>query len=62
MRVQLIRRWRQWPVGQVMEVFDTKAKELLSDRIAVKYDGDYPPTTKLKTEIFNPKKNKKWQR
>lgn len=45
-----------------MEVFDTKAKELLSDRIAVKYDGDYPPTTKLKTEIFNPKKNKKWQR
>lgn len=62
MRVQLIRRWREWPVGRVIEVFDTKAKELLEEGIAVRYEGDYPPSKKLKTELFNPKKNKKWQR
>lgn len=52
MKIRLIRRWRDWPIGRVIEVFDTKAKELIQDEIAEKYDGEYPPQKKMKTEFF----------
>lgn len=58
MKVRLIRKWREWPVGRVIEVFDGKAKELIRDNYAEVYDGEYPPKQKLKTELRNLKSNK----
>lgn len=59
MKVRLIRKWRDWPMGQVMEVFDTTAKEIIRDGFAEKYTGEYPPAKKMKTEFFKPKKSRR---
>lgn len=59
MKVRLIKKWRQWPIGRVIEVFDTKAKEMIRDNIAESYNGEYPPKEKMKTEFFKPKKNRR---
>jgi hypothetical protein len=62
MKIRLLKRWgtkiKTWPRGQVIEIADQKAKELVRENIAVKYDGDYPPSKKLVTDIFKPKKVK----
>jgi hypothetical protein len=55
MRIRLRKGWRDYPIGQVVEVFDTKAKELIAMGSAEKYDGEYPPKGKMKTEFFKPK-------
>jgi hypothetical protein len=63
MKVRLVKRWRAWPIGQVIEVFDSKAKQLIRDGFAEDYNGEYPPKEKMKTEFFKPiKSKKKWQR
>ena len=59
MKVRLLRSWRTWPIGRVMEIFDVKAKQLIQEGFAERYDGEYPPQTKMKTELFKPKKNKR---
>ena len=59
MKVRLLRRWRVWPIGRVIEIFDSKAKELIRTHTAEKYEGEYPPQTKMKTEFFKPIKNTK---
>ena len=55
MKVRLIRKWREWPMGRVMEVFDEKAKQLIRDGYAESYNGEYPPQQKMKTDFFKPK-------
>lgn len=55
MRIRVLKKWREYPVGQVIEVFDSKAKQLIADRLAEKYDGEYPPREKMKTDFFKPK-------
>lgn len=55
MKIRLLKKWRIWPIGRVMEVADPKAKELIYDRIAEQYKGEYPPKIKMKTEFFKPK-------
>jgi hypothetical protein len=55
MKIRLLKKWRTWPVGRVIEIFDTTAKEMIHDRIAVKYTGEYPPKGKMKTDFFKPK-------
>jgi hypothetical protein len=55
MKIRLLKKWRTWPVGRVIEIFDTTAKEMIRDRIAIKYDGEYPPKGKMKTDFFKPK-------
>lgn len=46
-----------------MEVFDSKAKQLIKDGYAEAFDGDMKTVEKVKTEFFKPKKsNKKWER
>jgi hypothetical protein len=55
MKIRLLKKWREWPIGRVIEIFDTKAKEMIRDNIAEKYDGEYPPQTKMKTDFFKPK-------
>lgn len=55
MRIRLLKKWRKWPIGRVIEIFDTTAKEMIRDNIAEKYDGEYPPKTKMKTDFFKPK-------
>ena len=63
MKVRLLRKWREWPVGQRMEVFDSTAKELIRDGIAEKFNGDMKSAEKMITDFFKPKtSNKKWQR
>lgn len=55
MKIRLLKKWREWPVGRVIEIFDTTAKEMIRDNIAEKYDGEYPPKGKMKTDFFKPK-------
>ena len=59
MRVRLLTKWRAWPTGQVIEIFDATAKQMLSDGIAERYTGEYPPVQKMRTELFKPKKSKR---
>lgn len=59
MKVRLLKRWKFWPVGQKMEVFDTKAKQLIRDGFAEAFDGDMKTTEKMKTDFFKPKKLKR---
>lgn len=56
MRVRLLKKWRTWPIGQVMEIFDPVAKRMIRMLQAEKYEGEYPPREKMKTEFFKPKK------
>lgn len=46
---------KAWPIGQIINVDDTLAHELLSDNIAEVYSGEYPPKDKVKTDFFKPK-------
>lgn len=62
MKVRLIRKWREWPIGRVLEVFDGTAKEMIRDGYAESYNGEYPPKEKVKTELFKPKTNGKNKR
>jgi hypothetical protein len=61
MRIRLTKKWESkagsFAFGTVLEVTDDKAKELINDRSAIRYEGDYPPTEKMKTEFFKPTKN-----
>jgi hypothetical protein len=59
MKIRLLKKWRDWNLGVVLEVADPKAKQLIYDGDAEKYDGEYPPKQKMKTEFFKPKKIKK---
>lgn len=59
MKIRLLKKWRTWPIGRVIEVFDIDAKRLIYDKIAEAYNGEYPPTQKMKTTFFKPKKNKR---
>lgn len=58
MKVRLLRKWRVWPIGRVIEIFDSTAKEMIRDGIAERYTGEYPPVEKMKTELFKPKRIK----
>lgn len=55
MRVRLLKKWRTWPVGQVIEIFDPVAKRMIAMLQAEKYEGEYPPREKMKTDFFKPK-------
>jgi hypothetical protein len=55
MKIRLLKKWREWPIGRVIEIFDTTAKEMIRDNIAEKYSGEYPPKEKMKTDFFKPK-------
>lgn len=55
MRLRLLKKWRCYAIGTILEIFDTTAKEMLRDKIAERYSGPYPPTEKMKTNFFKPK-------
>jgi len=55
MKIRLLKRWERWALGTILEVFEPKAKELIRDDKAEKYNGEYPPRTKMKTDFFKPK-------
>jgi hypothetical protein len=60
MRVRLRRSWtneqgRKYPIGTVLNVFNSFGKQMIQDGIAYPYDGDYPRVKKEKTEFFKPK-------
>jgi hypothetical protein len=59
MKVRLLKKWRVWPVGRVIEIFDSTAKQMIRDNIAESYTGEYPPRQKMKTEFFKPKNKRK---
>ena len=42
---------KPWPVGQIIQVDNILAHELLSDKIAEIYEGEYPPKNKLKMNL-----------
>lgn len=42
-------------MGQKMEIHDGKAKELIRDGIAERFNGDMKVVEKMKTEFFKPK-------
>lgn len=55
MRVRILKKWRTYNIGRVIEIFDSVAKQLISDGFAEKYTGEYPPRSKMKTDFFKPK-------
>jgi hypothetical protein len=55
MRIRLLKKWREYALGTVLEVADPAAKELIYYQRAEKYDGEYPPKNKMKTDFFKPK-------
>lgn len=59
MRLRLLKSFtnsvKKFPVGQVLNVSGGKARELIDNGTAVKYDGPVPPKGKMKTEFFKPK-------
>lgn len=59
MKIRLLKRWKFWPIGQKMEVYDTKAKQLIQSGIAEKFDGDMKVVEKMKTDLFKPKNIKR---
>ena len=59
MRIRLLKKWREWPIGRVIEIFDGVAKTMIRDGIAERYTGEYPPKQKMKTDLFKPKKIKR---
>ena len=59
MKVRLLKKWREWPIGRVIEIFDSTAKEMIYNGIAERYSGEYPPTQKMKTDFFKPKHKRK---
>ena len=46
---------KPWPIGQVIQTDMALAGELLADKIAELYTGEYPPKDKPKTDFFKPK-------
>jgi len=62
LRLRLLKSYKHkyklsaWPIGQVIQVDNILANELLADKIAELYTGDYPPKEKVKTDFFKPKK------
>lgn len=59
MKIRLLKRWRLWPIGQKMDVFDPVAKKMIYDGIAEKYDGEMSNKGKMKTDFFKPKNRRK---
>lgn len=55
MKIRLLKKWRTWALATILEVDDQKAKEMIRDNIAEKYNGQYPPRSKMKTDFFKPK-------
>lgn len=58
MRVRLLKGHKgikQWVIGNILNVTNSYAEKLISEGIAEKYSGEYPPKQKMKTEIFKPK-------
>jgi len=61
LRLRLLKSYKHkyklkaWSVGQVIQVENILANELLADKIAEVYEGEYPPKHKVKTDFFKPK-------
>jgi len=55
MKIRLRKKWREWAIGTVLEVWGPTAKEMIIGNIAEKYNGEYPPKDKMKTDFFKPK-------
>ncbi len=56
MRVRLLKSWanvrgRVYPVGTILQVTSYLASELLADKTAENYSGDYPPKSKMKMNL-----------
>jgi hypothetical protein len=60
MKIILIKSWEhdgvKYPIGYTLEVFDPKAKEMIMDGIAERYEGERPPKEKMKSNLFKRKK------
>jgi hypothetical protein len=59
MKIILIKSWEssgeKYPIGYTLELFDPKAKELIMDGVAERYDGERPPKEKVKSNLFKRK-------
>lgn len=61
MRLRLIKSYKHkaklqpWSIGTVIQVSPQLANDLLADKVAEIYTGEYPPKNKLKTDFFKPK-------
>jgi hypothetical protein len=52
MRIRLLRRWRRWPVGQVLNVVHQIAEQLVKENKAEAYTGEIPPRKKMRVQLF----------
>jgi hypothetical protein len=60
-RIRLLKSYKHiykekaWPRGTVIQVDTVLASELIRTKTGEKYEGEYPPKNKMKTEFFKPK-------
>jgi len=59
MRVRLLKRHitphKDYAIGTILNYSKGPALRLISEGKAEKYNGEYPPKKKMKTELFKPK-------
>jgi hypothetical protein len=46
---------KAWPIGQIVQGTSQWISSLIHAGVAEKYDGDYPPKNKTKSDFFKPK-------
>lgn len=59
-RIILLKSWtnhlgKVYPMGTVLQVDNELGSELIENKVGEKYNGEYPPKEKQKTEFFKPK-------
>lgn len=59
-KIILKKKWtnrlgRVYPIGSIIQGDKELAKKLIESKTGDKYEGEYPPRGKVKTDLFKPK-------
>ncbi len=61
MRVRLLKRdstkHGDYPMGTILQLSNWYALKKILEGTAEKYNGEYPPKKKMRTQLFKPKEN-----
>lgn len=55
-RVRLLKSWKSannktYPVGTILQLLNSLSMELIADKVAEVYNGEYPPREKQKIKL-----------
>jgi hypothetical protein len=63
-RVKLIKKWKnlygtkEYPINTILQVTPDLGSDLIRERVAIKYEGEYPPKSKTKMNLSQLNSNK----